>query len=82
MECHPALQQRALRAFCAEQGVAVVAYSPLGAGALLQHPTVVAVAKQAARTPAQVLLRWGLQHDMVVIPKVRCPYYIAPHPRR
>ena len=71
MECHPALQQRALRAYCASQGVAVVAYSPLGAGELLQHPTVAAVAQQTRRTPAQVLLRWGLQHGLVVIPKAR-----------
>ena len=47
MECHPALQQRARGAYCAAQGIAVVAYSPLGAGALLQHPTVMAVAQQA-----------------------------------
>lgn len=49
----------------------MVAYSPLGAGALLQHPAVTAVAEQLRRTPAQVLLRWGLQRDLVVIPKVR-----------
>ena len=71
VECHPALQQRALRAYCAGVGVAVVAYSPLGAGALLQHPVVAAVAQQARRTPAQVLLRWGLQRELVVIPKAR-----------
>ena len=71
VECHPALQQRELRAFCAAAGVAVVAYSPLGAGALLQHPAVVAVAQQARRTPAQVLLRWALQRNLLVIPKAR-----------
>lgn len=49
----------------------MVAYSPLGAGALLQHPAVTAVAEQLRRTPAQVLLRWGLQRDLVVIPKAR-----------
>jgi diketogulonate reductase-like aldo/keto reductase len=69
VECHPALQQRLLRAACAQAGVAVVAYAPLGTGALLAHPTVVATARRVARTPAQVLLRWGLQHGLCVIPK-------------
>ena len=56
VECHPALQQRELRAACAAAGVAVVAYSPLGAGQLLAHPVVAEVAARTGRTPAQVLL--------------------------
>ena len=70
MECHPALQQRALRDACAAAGIAVVAYSPLGAGALLSHVDVVAIARRVKRTPALVLLRWGLQRGLCVIPKV------------
>ena len=70
VECHPLLQQAALRTACAAADVVVVAYSPLGTGALLSFPDVVAVASRAQRTPAQVLLRWGLQRGLTVIPKV------------
>jgi diketogulonate reductase-like aldo/keto reductase len=38
-------------------------------GKRLNHPTILAVAKKYGKTPAQVLIRWSLQHGMVVIPK-------------
>ena len=47
----------------------VEAYSSLGTGQYLGHPVVRQVAGQVGRTPAQVLLRWCLQHDLLVIPK-------------
>jgi len=69
VEVSPFLQQRDVRAFCAKRGIVVEAYSPLTKGARLEHPVVVDVARRVARSPAQVLLRWGLQHDLVVLPK-------------
>ncbi|GJP39277.1 hypothetical protein CLOM_g23666 [Closterium sp. NIES-68] len=69
VEVHPLLTQRALRAHCAERGICVAAYSPLGCGQLLQHPTVLQVAQKVSQSTAQVLLRWSLQHGMVTIPK-------------
>eukprot|EP00887_Chlorella_sp_A99_P003168 scaffold9.g3168.t1 len=69
VECHPRCPQPELRAFCAEQGIALVAYSPLGAGQLLEEPAVARVARETGLTPAQVLLRWGLQRGLAVIPK-------------
>jgi diketogulonate reductase-like aldo/keto reductase len=69
IEVSPFLQQRDVRARCAELGIAVEAYSPLTKGMRLDDPTVLAVAAEAARTPAQVLLRWALQHGMIVLPK-------------
>ena len=45
------------------------AYSPLGTGRHLGDPTVAEVAERIARTPAQVLLRWGIQRQTIVIPK-------------
>ncbi len=54
---------------CRRRNVAVEAYSPLGTGRHLSDETVNRVAKRAGRTPAQVLLRWCLQHDLPVIPK-------------
>ncbi len=52
-----------------KRGVAVEAYSPLGTGRHLEDETVKRLASRIGRTPAQVLIRWGLQHNLVVIPK-------------
>jgi diketogulonate reductase-like aldo/keto reductase len=49
--------------------VAVEAYSPLGTGRFLEDPMVIGIAQRAGRTPAQVLLRWCLQRDLIVITK-------------
>jgi diketogulonate reductase-like aldo/keto reductase len=69
IELSPFLQQRDVQARCREHGIAVEAYSPLTKGARLRHPVVTDVAKQVGKSAAQVLLRWGLQHDLVVLPK-------------
>jgi len=61
--------RRALLDVCLRRGVAVEAYSPLGTGRNLSNPTVQRVAQRVGRTPAQVLLRWCLQHDVPVISK-------------
>ena len=69
IELSPFLQQRETRAFCARHGIVVEAYSPLTHGQRLRHPVVVATAARVGRSPAQVLLRWGIQHGLVVLPK-------------
>jgi diketogulonate reductase-like aldo/keto reductase len=51
------------------RGIVLEAYSPLGTGQHLANKTVNQVAQQLRRTPAQVLLRWCLQHDVPVIAK-------------
>ena len=45
------------------------AYSPLGTGQHLANPRVQAIAERVGRSPAQVLIRWGLQHNLVVLAK-------------
>jgi 2,5-diketo-D-gluconate reductase A len=50
------------------RGVAVEGYSALRGGTL-DHPAIVEIADRAGRTPAQVIIRWHLQHEVVVIPK-------------
>jgi 2,5-diketo-D-gluconate reductase A len=77
IELSPFLQQRDVRAMCAEHGIAVEAYSTLTKGVRLGHPVVTSIARRLARTPAQVLLRWGLQHDLVVLAKSVQPERIA-----
>lgn len=69
IEVSPFLQQREVRALCNAHGIVVQAYSPLTKGRRLGHPAVVRIADELRRSPAQVLLRWGLQHDLVVLPK-------------
>ena len=69
IEIHPFLQHRETRAYCKTHEIVVEAYSPLTSGKRLDDPVVVDVAKRAARSPAQVLLRWGIQHGLVVLPK-------------
>ncbi|MFD7709420.1 aldo/keto reductase [Streptomyces sp. NPDC059785] len=74
IELHPHLQQRALREYHAEQGIATEAWSPLGQGkGLLEVPAIVAIAQKHDRTPAQIVLRWHLQLGNVVIPKSVTP---------
>jgi methylglyoxal/glyoxal reductase len=69
IEVTPFLQQREVRHLCAEHGIAVEAYSPLTKGLRLNHPVIVDLAVRVDRSPAQVLIRWSLQHGMIVLPK-------------
>ena len=61
--------RRALLDACRRRNVALEAYSPLGTGRHLSNETVNRVARRVGRTSAQVLLRWCLQHDLLVISK-------------
>ena len=69
IEIHPFLQHRDTRAFCEKNQIVVEAYSPLTSGKRLDHEALVRVANRARRSPAQILLRWGIQHGLVVLPK-------------
>ena len=61
--------RRGLLDACVNRDVVLEAYSPLGTGRHLDNARVAEVAERAGRTPAQVLLRWCLQHGVPVIPK-------------
>lgn len=69
LELNPRHYRRALLEACRRRGVAAEAYSPLGTGRDLSDRTVNQLAQRIGRAPAQVLLRWCLQHDLPVIPK-------------
>jgi diketogulonate reductase-like aldo/keto reductase len=69
VEFSPFLYQRDLLGFCRDKGIQVEAYSPLTQGKKLKHTTLVALAKKYGKTPAQVLIRWAIEHELVVIPK-------------
>ncbi len=73
IELTPFLQRRDTTALCRELGIALEAYSPLTRGERLNHPAVLQVAARVKRSPAQVLLRWNVQHGAVVLPKSVTP---------
>ncbi|KAF5828937.1 NADP-dependent oxidoreductase domain-containing protein [Dunaliella salina] len=76
VEVHPQRPNTCLRQLCQDLGIAVVAYASLGCGHLLQNPIVLDVAQQTGKSPAQVLLRWGLQKGCAVIPKAANPGHL------
>jgi diketogulonate reductase-like aldo/keto reductase len=70
VEFHPFLYQKDLLSFCKKNGIQLEAYSPLTRGKRLNHPSIMNIAKKYQnKTPAQILIRWSLQHNLVVIPK-------------
>jgi methylglyoxal/glyoxal reductase len=73
VEFNPFLYQKELLRFCEGEGIQLEAYSPLTRGNKLGHPVVLDVAKRYSKSPAQVMIRWGLQHGLVVIPKSTRP---------
>ncbi len=70
-ECHPFLPATKVREICSKHGIVFQAYASLGSGGdtLLKHEKINQIAKSHHRTPAQILLRWAVQHGMVVVPK-------------
>jgi alcohol dehydrogenase (NADP+) len=83
IEMHPYLAQDNLRSFCQLNEVVVTAYSPLGRpgsvqnsdilSRLIDHDVVQSIAEKYKKTPAQVLLRFGIERGVVVIPKSTNP---------
>ena len=69
IQLSPFEYRRRLIDACDRHGIAVEAYSPLTTGARLDDPAVAEIANSTGRTPAQVMLRWGLQRGFAVIPK-------------
>jgi len=61
--------RRALLDACEEREIAIEAYSPLGTGRHLRDRRVGEIAERLGRTPAQVLIRWSIEHDLIVLPK-------------
>ena len=69
IEFHPFIYDPEILSYCAARGIRVEAYSPLTRNRRLDDPRVASIAAAVGRSPAQVLLRWGLQHGIVEIPK-------------
>ncbi len=69
VEFNPFLYQRELLEFCRGAGIQLQAYCPLTRGRKFSDETLVSIANVHHKTPAQILIRWALEHDVVVIPK-------------
>jgi 2,5-diketo-D-gluconate reductase A len=70
IELHPYFQQADLRAFHREHGIATEAWRPIGGdNGVLDEPVLGEIARRLGVRPAQVVLRWHIDHGTIVIPK-------------
>jgi len=69
VEFHPYLLQRDLLDYCQRNKIQLEAWSPLMRGRVLNISQIVDIANKYKKTPAQIVLRWDLQHGVVTIPK-------------
>lgn len=73
VELHLFLQQPELIEYCKDNNIVVEAYSPLARGKALHEPLLNEIAKKYSKSPAQIMLRWLVQNDLVIIPKSVTP---------
>lgn len=77
IECNLYRYPRELVAFCLSRSIAVVAYSPLSQGIFRAITPISSIARRYGRSVPQVLLRWLLQHELIVIPRSSNPQHIS-----
>lgn len=73
IELHPQLTQEPLREYCAANNIAITSWSPLARGRLLDDQVLAKIAATHGKTIAQIVIRWHLQSDLIVIPKSVTP---------
>lgn len=76
VEFHPYLTQNKLRKYLEAQNIIMESWSPLMNSQILHDDVINEVANEVGKTPAQVVIRWNIQHDVVVIPKSVTPHRI------
>jgi diketogulonate reductase-like aldo/keto reductase len=69
VEFSPFLYQKELLDYCKSSNIALEAYCPLTRTNKFSNVTVMTIAQKHGKTPAQILIRWGLQHEIITIPK-------------
>ncbi|KAL7628763.1 hypothetical protein AAE478_000278 [Parahypoxylon ruwenzoriense] len=73
IEVHPFNTQTHIRAVCAKHGIIVQAYAPLARAMRMRDQTILDLSSKYSCTPAQLLIRWSLQHGLVPLPKSVTP---------
>ncbi|WP_436937693.1 aldo/keto reductase [Staphylococcus xylosus] len=74
IEVHPNFNQQALQEYCDSHDIAVTAWMPLMRNrGLLEYDVITKLAERYNKTPAQIVLRWHLAHNRLVIPKSKTP---------
>jgi alcohol dehydrogenase (NADP+) len=76
VESHPYLPETELLEFCKKTGIVFLAFAPLGHGmrpGLLEDPVIANIAARVGKTPAQVLLAWGVQRGMALLTTPKTP---------
>jgi diketogulonate reductase-like aldo/keto reductase len=79
IELHPFNQQRDVVAACKAHDIVIESYSPIVKARKLDDPVVAGIAKSLGKTPAQVLIAWGVQKGYVSLPKTVTPARLAPN---
>ena len=71
IESHPYFTNQEVIDYCKEKGIAIEVWSPLGGtgGNLLEDKTLALLAEKYSKTPAQIVIRWDIQRDVIVLPK-------------
>nr|WP_304449475.1 aldo/keto reductase [Halomarina sp. PSRA2] len=77
VEMHPNLQQDELREYCDEEGIELVAYSPLARGTVFDDPALTDIAEKHDASAAQVSLAWLREKDVTAIPKATSEDHIS-----
>ena len=73
VELSPFLQQPELMKYCKDNGIIIEAYSPLTRGKKFNDKRLKDLANKYSKSPAQIMIRWALQYDTVVLPKSARP---------
>ena len=69
VEVHPFNTRTEITSFCHEHNIVVEAYAPLARALRMKHPTISSLSKKYSVSPAQLMIRWSLQHGYVPLPK-------------
>lgn len=77
IELSPQFYDPELLTFCHANGIGVQAYSPLGRGELQNDPLLQHLGAKYGKTPAQIALRWAIQHHTLPLPSSKNPKHIA-----
>ena len=73
VEFHPGYIQDDVVEYCKARNILIEAWSPLGRGAVLSHPTIISIAEKYQKSPGQICIKWCLHHEVLPLPKSVTP---------